>query len=250
MHLRQLLVFSSLVISVVAHAADDGFTPLFNGRNLDGWHVATNGQGNPADQGYFSVTDGTIHVYAPHAAGSTQPFVGLISNESFSNYHLSLEYKWGGKKFAPRVDVPRDAGLCFHLHGEEVIWPNCIELQIQEGDTGDAWIIGSRASALELATNHHYGPKGELLTRGLPKNRYERFPRSEFWEVPGWNRVEIIVQGARAKYLVNGHVVNEVTDLRRQDESGEFVPLTSGRILLQGEGAELFYRDIKIKRLP
>lgn len=35
---------------------------------------------------------------------SGQVYAGLTSLESFKDYHLSLEYKWGKKKYPPRME--------------------------------------------------------------------------------------------------------------------------------------------------
>jgi hypothetical protein len=60
-----------------------------------------------------------------------------------------------------------------------------------------------------------------------------------------WNTVEIFSQGDAATIVVNGVVVNRVTDIK--DGNGN--PLTSGRIALQAEGAEVWYRNLRIKPL-
>jgi len=45
-------------------------------------------------------------------------------------------------------------------------------------------------------------------------------------------------------------LVNEVLDLEKFDEeTKEWQPLTKGKIVLQAEGAELFYRNVFIKSL-
>jgi hypothetical protein len=78
-----------------------------------------------------------------------------------------------------------------------------------------------------------------------------RVRRSRDMEHPGWNTVDVIVDGDRAVYLVNGKVVNRCTKMCRPDPNDpqHTVPLTRGRILLQAEGAEVLYRNIEIKDL-
>ena len=51
-----------------------------------------------------------------------------------------------------------------------------------------------------------------------------------------WNRLELVVQGDHVKHLVNGKLVNEGT---------EAFP-SSGKVLFQSEGAEIFFRNIKL----
>src|SRR5690242_5642564 len=104
-----------------AFAADDSaaWKPLFNGKNLNGWtvHYASKvAEGSPAPSRFFKVEDGAIHVYANEAAGTEQPNAILVSDGDLKDYKISLEYKWGEKKFAPRLNVVRDAGLLYNLH--------------------------------------------------------------------------------------------------------------------------------------
>lgn len=219
------------------------YRSLFNGQNLDGWDVVVDSKGNDPD--LFTVENGLIHVYANQPDRSLQSFGGIITKEAYSRYILQLEYKWGTKKFQPRVDFVRDAGIIYHMHGNPVVWPNGVECQIQEGDTGDLWAIGTQVSSTVQNVIRNYSEQGDTVTRGNRDNRFQRFHRAYCWEVPGWNKVELQVNGGHARYFVNGHLVNEAFDIKSWDETTEtWVPLNAGKILLQAEGAEIFYRNI------
>ena len=54
-----------------------------------------------------------------------------------------------------------------------------------------------------------------------------------------WNTVEVISYNGKCVHIVNGVVVNV----------GEDASIKAGRILLQSEYAEIYYRDIKIRKL-
>ena len=233
----------------LSNAAESGFTYLFNGKNLEGWTVSIRDQGIVKQQDIFTVSDGMIHAYKNKPEGSSQPFAGLTTNQSYSgHYHFSLEYKWGKTKHAPRDKAVRDAGILFHVRSPEQIWPNSVECQIQEGDTGDIWVIGTRVTSKVHQTVRNYSAKGALITRGGGARRFDRFHRGYSWEVPGWNRVDVMVNQDHAVYKVNGHIVNEAIDMQQWDKNKDkWLPLHSGPIMLQAEGAEVFYRDIKIK---
>ena len=59
------------------------------------------------------------------------------------------------------------------------------------------------------------------------------------------NHREIVVNDNNAKYSLNGYVVNEALDMRyRNEETSPMEPLTEGKILLQADGAEIYYRSI------
>lgn len=226
----------------------EGYEKLFNGHNLDGWYVITDGKGE--DKNLFAAENEMIHAYPTQADTSQQSFGGIITNKTYSNYVLTLEYKWGNKKFKPRNEFVRDAGVLLHMHGPDIIWPNGVECQIQEGDTGDMWVIGAQASSTVNDEILNYSPEGKLVTRGDTANRFHRFHRSYFWETPGWNTLEIEVKGDHATFSVNGKLVNEAIGMKFWDSTTQlWQPLTTGKILLQAEGAEIYYRNIYIKDL-
>ncbi|HWA26413.1 MAG TPA: DUF1080 domain-containing protein [Lacunisphaera sp.] len=252
-----LLAILTTSVSIFAAAADEAPVALFNGRNLDGWSVYTPDPDPAAARSLFVVSDGTIHTYADAVDGSKQPMGYVATTAEYANYRLSLEFKWGTKKFIPRADpdMARDAGVCYHVQSPDVIWPVSVECQIQEGDTGDAWLIHTQATARIHPDTMGYWPNGNdggvEVTKGEKPKVYRRIPRYFYHEQPGWNRVELVVRGDRASYYVNGHLVNEVTQLKRWDETAKaWQPLAKGRILLQAEGAEIFYRNVTIQALP
>ena len=62
----------------------------------------------------------------------------LTTMESFENYRLRLEFKWGEKKWPPRESAKRDSGVLYHAvgpHGATYgAWMRSFESQVQEGD--------------------------------------------------------------------------------------------------------------------
>lgn len=221
---------------------------LFNGKNLDGWYQVTDDMG--IEKELFMADGGTIHAYPKQAENSLQSFGAIITKNEYKNYVLTLEYKWGDKKFKPRDNFVRDAGVLVHVSGEDVIWPSGIECQIQEGDTGDLWIVKSRASSKVHATNRNYDENGLVNTLGTRETEYNRFARSYCWEKPGWNKIVLVVNEDQAQFYVNDKLVNEAINMKKWDDSQKkWLPLTQGKILLQAEGAEIFYRNISLQAL-
>ena len=51
-----------------------------------------------------------------HISGETYGCV--ISNESYRNYHLRLQVKYGQKRWEPRLEKALDSGLLYHSVGE------------------------------------------------------------------------------------------------------------------------------------
>jgi hypothetical protein len=242
------------------------WSPLLHGDSLEGWYILIRGQERNIDPDHiFSVQDGVVHVFKNTPNGATMPFGAIITEKEYSHFHLRLEFKWGTKKFAPRIDAPRDSGVIYHVVGSDRIWPQGVECQIQEGDVGDIYAVYSTVTTtIDPKTKDNIDPLTKMnspvfleaadggisITYGSI-NDAARVRRSRDWEHDGWNTVEMIVHGDRAVYLVNGRVNNRCTNICRPNpkDPQRMIPLTRGKILLQAEGAEILYRNIEIKDL-
>ncbi len=196
---------------------------------------------------------------------SGEIFGTIISKEEFADYHVTLEYVWGEKKWQPRVSAPRDSGLLYHSVGPNggsskvSPWMRSQEIQIQENDTGDYWSVDGGICEIAALKGDNglftYKPGAKLekfgaIPPGEEKSR-NRCIRSEMKEKPNgqWNRVDLIVVGDKALHIVNGHVVLALQGSRQKGEGGNEPALTKGKLQLQSEGAEVFFRDVRIKPL-
>jgi Domain of Unknown Function (DUF1080) len=172
----------------------------------------------------------------------------LSTKASFSNYHLEMDFKWGDRKWIPRLNDKRDSGILYHCYGEHGafwnVWKSCIEYQVQETDLGDLHELAgpnckSRYNTLE-PKEHVFDPKGASgwvewgghLSASPEPDR----PHGE------WNHLEVYVLGDSAIHLANGLVILSVVDA--VDGAGK--PLTAGQIQIQSEAAECFYKNVKI----
>ena len=249
----RLLPVLLLCCPLLLFAQEQSATPLLTDAALTGWTVLIEGRGQvpAAEQRHFVWEDSVLHVLPDAVAGSTQPFALLVSTDTFSSYDLHLEYRWGEKKYAPRDTAVRDAGFLYHIHDTTAFWAGSLECQLQEGDTGDAWIIDSRVRARINVDAQNFNPSDSEveLRGGLPNRRYTRVPRQYYWEQPGWNSLDIEVRGDAARYFVNGHLVNAIFRAQQPGPDGEgWVPLDRGPIGLQAEGAELYYRNVTLRQ--
>ncbi|KAA5825202.1 DUF1080 domain-containing protein [Algibacter amylolyticus] len=162
------------------------------------------------------------------------PYGIAVTKKAYKDYDLKFEFKWGERRFEPRLEKIRDAGLLYHCPIGTYAWPPSLEYQIQEGDCGDLWnIMGAHCDVLK---------NGEII-----KIKRRDYSSSKKWsdeEKPGWNKVLLKVRGNSAKYYLNGVLINEIKNATYGGLS-----LTSGFIALQAEYAEVIYRKIKIKEL-
>jgi putative membrane-bound dehydrogenase-like protein len=238
----------------------DRWILLFNGKDLSGWYTyfESRGKGGKVDD-LVRVHDEVIHIYPRGKDGDKQPMGYLATTKAYSFYHLRFEYKWGGKRFAPRAKGPRDSGLIYHFVGKDRVWPRGVECQVQEGDTGDIFTVSGtrvtttidprkkKARGEGYGESHYLAPDQGGAVHSQGNKGITRVIKCAGAEVDGWNKVEVIVKGGSAVHIVNGKIVNRCTDLRQLTEDGQWVPLTAGRLLFQAEGAEVLYRHIAIK---
>ena len=193
---------------------------------------------------------------------SGEVFGELRTAESLGNYHLRFEFKWGEKKWPPRnkPGTPRDSGLLYHVHAapgaEGRTWARSIELQIQEHDVGDLYAVGSQISVRSTLRPgsqppvFDYDPKGDWMVFSQVPGKEGRCVKQPDNEKPTgeWNTVELICLGEDSIHVVNGKVVMRLHGPRRIDGASP-VPVTSGPIILQSEGAEIFYRGIEVRSI-
>lgn len=192
---------------------------------------------------------------SPVLFASGQIYGGLSTKKEYQNYHLQLKFKFGEKKYAPRLKKKRDSGLLYHCqkpHGQFWnVWMRSQELQIQETDVGDFYALAGvsmdiRATEREENGNKFwfYDPKGEKKTFKSRCRRSANFEHSH----GEWSTVDLICLGTTAYHIVNGKVVM-VLENSQQYINGKGVLLDKGKIQLQSEGAEVYYKDIKIKSI-
>jgi hypothetical protein len=207
---------------------------LFDGRNLDNFDTFLKSKGLNSDPDHvFQVENGVLHI-----SGTEMGYV--ITKQTFHDYYLRAEFKWGEGTFAERKGLARDSGILYSVQGEQKVWPRSIEFQINEGCTGDFWMTDG-AALTGLDGKRVTGPPGSALkidriNKGPWKNVVGyRDPVNEVEKPHGeWNVLELVTQGNHVYQYVNGKLANEGTD-----------PFpTEGKILLQSEGAEVFFRNV------
>jgi len=129
------------------------------------------------------------------------------------------------------------------------------EFQVMEGHTGDYWsIINSaidiRALLPEGSMNTVADPGQPFISVGADPARDGFCLRSSNYESPvnEWTTIELIAFGDKSLHIVNGKVVMILRN-SRYVEKGVSRPLISGKIQIQSEAGEVFYKDIRIKKI-
>ena len=241
---------------------------LFDGRDLSSFYTWVAELGYDDPHRVFSVVtdvDGK-----PSLRISGEDWGALTTRNRYANYHLVADYRWGQKTWGKRADRTRDSGVLVHAFGRDGNvqadfrgpWLTSIEYQIIEGGTGDIILVGgftdagtevapTLTSTVRMNGNRPVFDPGGQPTKIRRPQHVDWWGRSPEWKdelgfrgpedvekpVGEWNRLEIIARGNELTYLLNGKVVN----------GGSDVSVSEGKIVIQSEGAEIFFRDIELR---
>ncbi len=204
----------------LAPAQDGGWIDLFNGKDLSGWKVFLNPKQKAENpEQVFTVKDGIIHCRG-------DVFGYIRTEKEYSDYILKVQWRWGEKTYTKSGS--RNSGVFVHVVGEDKIWPKAIEAQLAAGRAGDIWLVDGFMLSVDKSrqdpkvARHYYHLKDDVEK-----------PIGE------WNQYEITCDGGKIKLVVNDVLQNE----------GAHAEVMRGGILLQSEGAEIYFKDIKMKSL-
>ncbi len=267
--MRNSLFKIILLVSIISvglpgysQQAKTPWRPLFNGKDLTGWDTYL----RPPDMmGYgdtvipynpiglnkdplhvFTVHDGIIHI-------SGEVWGAITYKEIFGNYHLRFQIKWGEKKYAPKDTLPRDGGILFHCtDGFDYrfkCWMRSMEMQVQEEEIGDFFNVEAGIADFPVtpAVKTMYHEIADQYDPTKPPAPHPgRVYRSGNFEKPKgeWSTGELVARQADAVFIVNGFVVNRMYNIFRSDLMQQ---VTHGKIQLQSEGAEHYYKNIEIR---
>lgn len=264
-----IILLALIAVATLSCSTKSETISLFNGKDLTGWDTYIGPAYDTARKKFDSLPGPGLN-NDPHKIFSVvevdgEPairisgagFGGLSTTEEFSNYHLTVQFKWGEAKHAPKLNDMRDSGLLYHGvgdHGADFgFWLRSQEFQVQEGDCGDYWGVGGGAfdvPVMKAENDFIYNPAGEMtsFSEKSPAGRHAvKSPDAEY-PTGEWNTLEVYCYGDSAVHVVNG-VVNMKLYKSRQLDSDAEKPLKKGKIQFQSEGAEVYYRRIELERI-
>jgi hypothetical protein len=258
-----------VALALLAPQENSGWKPLFNGKDLDGWEVWVGpGKDHPA-RGLNNDPDGVFTVGeidgapAMHITGQT--IGAFTTKEEFDNFHFRIEFKWGEKTWGSRKGLPKDSGIFYFGVGPHGAgggaWMKSVQANIMEEDYGSFWGVagsiidvelGDERSAYREDPKQHdypvYRKGGKLTTRGPSGGDAVRPTPIPEPRAGSWNVAEVIAVNGTGIHRFNGHVTLVLRNARYKAD-GRFVPLTKGRIQLQSELAEIWYRKPEIRAI-
>jgi hypothetical protein len=247
---------------------ESAWKPLFNGKDLEGWDSFLAPEKGAGPRGLNNDPDHVFSVVRIDGAQairvSGQGLGGLTTREEFEGFHLRLEFKWGKLTWPPRKDLPRDSGILYYSIGPPGAgsggWMKSVESNVMEEDCGSFWSVAGTIVDIEVGED-------QLAYREDPKTPFPVYQKGGRLKTAGpgggdgvrprpivatptdrWNTAEVIAVGGDSIHLFNGQVTMVLRNARHA--VGEaLVPLLRGKIQLQSEWAEVYYRKIEVRPL-
>ena len=234
--MNKIILFLFLIhLSLRGESSQVGFTPLFNGKNLDGWwglktedpnkwmnlsvqEMKSKWQASQIDiRKHWRVEDGIL---VNDGKG-----LFLSTEKNYGDFELKLEYK---------TVAGADSGIYLRGVPQVQIWDTT--------EAGGKWKLGADKGSGGLWNN---GAKG---VRGRDPLLHADKPFGE------WNHFHITMKGNLVSVRLNGKLVVHRAPLLnywdRKTEISKRKPLISkGPIQLQTHGGEIRWRNIIIKEL-
>lgn len=209
----------------------EGWVLLFDGKTTNGWH--TFGKTSVGDA--WKVANGTLYLDASNKAGwQTSGGGDIVTNDSFENYHFKVEWK---------ISPKGNSGIIFNIKDDrskyEHVWHTGMEMQVLDNDGhNDGKIV-----------KHRSGDLYDLISSSVETVK----------PVGEWNLAEIIQKDGQLELRLNGTAVVKTTlwddawrellsksKFRKMPDFGTF---RSGHIALQDHGDDVWYKNIKIRKL-
>lgn len=242
---------------------------LFNGKNLTGWNTYL---GQPLDDAGKKLSDIPVGLNKDPRRVFTvvkengekvirisgENWGAIITKEEFENFHLQLKFKWGSLRWGQKKNKKKDSGLLYFSVGEYGAdygaWMRSQEFQIEEGNCGDYWGVAGGIEDIPATkksdSEYVYNPAGQLYNFSAT-NKIGRhcIKRSDAENPSGeWNTLDLYCYGDTSVHVINGKVMM-VLYHSRQLENGQEIPLTRGKLQIQSEGAEVYYKQIRTKSI-
>ncbi len=223
MKLSPILAACAAAVLITGCASQPAPQALFNGNDLTGWHIDV-----PA-------ADSNVRVRSPFVVRNGllvslgEPRGHLITDSTFRNYRLEIEYRFPGE--------PGNAGVLVHASTPRALYdmfPRSIEVQMEHGNAGDFWCIVEDIQVRDMERRR--GPPAEWgITEGKARRILNLTDDSEK-SLGEWNTMVVETVGNAIRVWVNGDLVNDGWDATADH----------GQIALQSEGSEVEFRKVSL----
>lgn len=238
-------------------SAEEGWTSLFNGNNLDGWTPKI--KGYPSGENFantFRVEDGCIKVrYDGYDGAFKNRFGHLFYKTPLTNYILRVEYRFVGEQLPDGPGwAKRNSGAMIHGQSPDSMrvdqdFPVSIEVQFLGGSGS-----GNRTTANLCTPGTNVERDGKLYTPHTLNSKSKTYHGDQ------WVTVEIEVRGSETII----HRIEDETVLaydkpqydtkdgdakKLSEANGGKLLIGGGTLSLQSESAPVDFRKAEIKLL-
>jgi hypothetical protein len=207
----------------------DGWQLLYDGSSTKGWHP----YGKPSSGTVWKGNEGSLHLDPTVKSTDQVIATDIVTNEEYTDFDLKLDWK---------ISKNGNSGIIFCVK-EDPIYK-------------ESYVTGPEIQVLD--NDGH--PDGKI-PKHRASNLYDLIASSSepVKPVGDWNQAEIILNKGKLDVFLNGVKVVSTTmwddnwwklvkESKFKDMPG-FSKYKSGRIDLQDHGNEVWYRNIKIKKL-
>jgi hypothetical protein len=209
-----------LLLVVSSHAQTIN---LFNGNNLDGWHVdVPDMDDNPDAINPFIVRNGML-------VSMGTPAGHLITDKIYQDYRIEVQYRFAAK--------PGNCGVLVHASTPRALYkmfPKSLEVQMMHKNAGDFWCIVEDIKVPDMEKRRG-DPKEWGITEGK-KRRVKNLTEKSEKKVGKWNTMIVECLDREIKVWVNGDLVNY----------GYECTANKGQIAVQAEGSEVEFRKLEL----
>lgn len=208
------------------------WTPLFDGKTFAEWHI----YGKDSITNAWKVEDSMIHLTSAEKNGwQTKNGGDLVTNDEYDNFDLTLQWK---------ISKGGNSGIFFYVNEDTTKFKNPnesgLEMQINDDANNKNGTIekqkcGDLVGLLSSSSSDVLKPAGE------------------------WNEVEIRSDRGKLHFFVNGKQTlstmlwndsfKEMIDNSKFKKMNDYGTYRKGKIVLQDHGADVWFRNIRIKRL-
>jgi len=219
------ILLPSLFLASVSFSSAAEPVSLFNGKDLSGWTAdVPKADKDPAIAPSFVVRDGLL-------VSQGKPEGHLVTNAVFSNYTLTVEYRF------PKAGG--NCGVLVHASKPRMLYemfPQSIEVQMLSGNAGDFWCIGENIEVPDMDKRRPH-KEGQAFGGG-PNDARNIKNLTESSEKPlgEWNTMTVQCKDAEIIVHMNGELVNHGTNCTAK----------SGKIAIQAEGTEVEFRKVEL----
>ncbi len=241
--------------SYAQKTSDENWIQLFNGKDLNDWHVKINGyELNDNFGNTFYVEDGVMKVKYDEYEKFDDRFGHIFYKKPFSYYKIAVEYRFVGEQ-APEGPAwaYRNSGIMVHGQPPHTMekdqnFPISIEVQLLGGDGEN-----KRPTANVCTPGTEIEMKGEMVKDHCTNSKSKTYHGDQWVRlevvVMGDNFISHIMEGEEVIYYsapqIGGGTVSNFNEAIKKD--GKL--LTGGYISLQSESHPIEFRKVELLEL-